>query len=163
MSKRWIERKITKEHGILRVPQKWITALKLRTKSTNIPEINCHLWALSSNHRPKTCTIINQRPPFCALAKSQVYRVELWVYNTNTAEDWTNKVDPLKVDVLGKFTELWIATMLWRHGVIKFDNCAGLFDWNTLQELKVEKRLKFIIIRHYMYDLRNWVRVSTST
>ena len=48
-------------------------------------------------------------------------RVELWVYNTNTTEDWTNKVD-----VLGKFTELWIAAMLWRHGVIKFDNCAGL-------------------------------------
>ena len=52
---------------------------------------------------------------------SQVNRVELWVCNTNTTEDWTNKVE-----ILGKFTELWIATMLWRHGVINFDNCGGL-------------------------------------
>ena len=71
-----------------------------------------------------------------SLFSSQVNRVELWVYNTNTTEDWTNKVD-----VLGKFTELWIATMLWRHGVIKFDNCAGLFNFNFMYGLNLHDQL----------------------
>ena len=59
MSKRWIERKITKEYGIFstcstKMPN---CRLKLTVKSTNIPEINCHLWAVFSNLRAKTCTI----------------------------------------------------------------------------------------------------------
>ena len=33
---------------VLRVPQKWTTALKLAAKSTTLREANCHLWAFSS-------------------------------------------------------------------------------------------------------------------
>ena len=45
-----------------------------------------------------------------------------------------DKVD----DDLGKFTELWIATMLWHHGVIKFDNCAGLSAFLLLLTLTMK-------------------------
>ena len=102
-----------------------------------------------------------------SLFSSQVNRVELWVYNTKKTEDLTNKVD-----VLGKFTELWIATMLWRHGVIKFDNCAGLSD--ILQSKQVKRSAhewinKFIItnlisvIISIIHSSDEWWKTSNQT
>ena len=64
---------------------------------------------------------------------SQVNRVELWVYNTSTTEDWTNKVD-----VFGKFTELWILLYRQMSPHCTF-NTGGL--WQRQPRLQVLFRL----------------------
>ena len=101
MSKWWIERKITEEHGIFST---------CSTKMANYLKIDGKEYSKST------------QPTAAILCTREVYfplKLIAWNYGYTT-EDWTNKVD-----VLGKFNGLWIATMLWRHGVIKFDNCAG--------------------------------------
>ena len=103
----------------------------------------------------KPAQSLNQQPPFCTLVKFvflSSYRVELWVYNTNTTEDWTNKVD-----VLGKFTELWIATMLWRHGVIKFDNCAELRKGWQATPCFGEEKHKIELVKRF-WKFWQWIK-----
>ena len=50
---------------------------------------------------------------------SQGDRVELWVDKGNNKKNLTSKVDVLQN--LSSYV-----AVLWRHGLTKFDNCAGL-------------------------------------
>lgn len=57
----------------------------MTVKSTNIPEINCHLWAVFSNLRAKTCTIT--QPTAAILCAREVWfplKLIAWNYGYTT-------------------------------------------------------------------------------
>ena len=57
----------------------------MTVKSTNIPEINCHLWAVFSNLRAKTCTITQPTAAIlCAREVCFPLKLIAWNYGYTT-------------------------------------------------------------------------------